>query len=320
VLNLNQELPDVLAETDASGTVTNYYTYGNGLISKINAASGQEQWYHFDPTGNTLALTDSSQNVTDTYAYTPYGEVTSQGTSWNPFKYSGKHGVMDDGNGTNYMRARYYMPFAGRFMSLDAVWGAMNQPQSLNRYAYVQGDPLGRIDPSGMDSTKDKTKNLKDVLNDYITIASNFNLFQEIKYKTEWVSKKIITKNVTVYKNNKKNIPKKYKSQPKKIVQAKSKTVYKQNKKVTSTGTSKFGKFISLIPSILDGIDEYSETKNFEKSFGKLINSAVSGIADPLGYFEELTGSSLVDILSGNSDVDKEELIKQLNQISRTEV
>ncbi|QOX79863.1 RHS repeat protein [Trichlorobacter lovleyi] len=149
VLDLNQSLPDVLAETNSAGTVTAYYTYGNGLISKIDAA-GQEQWYHFDPTGNTLALTDSSQNVTDSYAYTPYGEITVQGSSWNPFKYSGKHGVMDDGNGLNYMRARYYKPEIARFMSLDAVWGDMDEPQSLNRFAYVQGDPMGKVDPSGM--------------------------------------------------------------------------------------------------------------------------------------------------------------------------
>jgi len=88
-------------------------------------------------------------NVTDSYAYAPYGEATVQGTTWNPFRYSGRHGVMDDGNGLNYMRARYYKPEIARFMSLDAVLGGMEKPQSLNQYTYVQGDPVGAVDPSG---------------------------------------------------------------------------------------------------------------------------------------------------------------------------
>ncbi|MCP4993826.1 MAG: RHS repeat protein, partial [Gammaproteobacteria bacterium] len=51
-------LPNVVAETDAQGNVTNYYLYGDGLVSQISAAS-DSHYYHFDPTGHTLALTDA---------------------------------------------------------------------------------------------------------------------------------------------------------------------------------------------------------------------------------------------------------------------
>lgn len=149
VLDLKAALPNVLAETNASGAVSAYYTYGMGLLSRIDATTGEESFYHFDPTGNTLALTDAGQNIVNRYAYTPYGEVTAATSTDNPFSYSGRHGVMDDGNGLNYMRARYYQPEIKRFLSLDALYGDINEPQSLNRYAYVQGNPIGKVDPSG---------------------------------------------------------------------------------------------------------------------------------------------------------------------------
>ncbi|MBK1647726.1 RHS repeat-associated core domain-containing protein [Rhabdochromatium marinum] len=141
-------LPNVIAETTAQGAISRYYVYGEGLVSQIDA-SGNSHYYHFDPTGHTLALTDASGTVTDEYAYSPYGHTTSQGSTPNPFRFVGKYGVMDDGNGLHYMRARYYKEDIMRFVSLDALHGDMLTPQALNRYAYVLGDPVMGVDPSG---------------------------------------------------------------------------------------------------------------------------------------------------------------------------
>jgi len=141
-------LPNVIAETDNLGVVSNYYIYGDGLVSQISAAN-DAHYYHYDQTGHTLALSDASGNVTDSYAYTPYGYTTTQGATHNPFKFVGKHGVMDDGDGLHYMRARYYKEGIKRFVSLDALHGDMMSPQALNRYAYVLGNPIMGIDPSG---------------------------------------------------------------------------------------------------------------------------------------------------------------------------
>lgn len=142
-------LPNVVAETDAQGVITNYYLYGEGLVSQISAAN-DSHYYHFDPTGHTLALSDSSGNVTDSYAYAPYGFTTKQGSTLNPFLFVGKHGVMDDGNGLHYMRARYYKEDIKRFVSLDALHGDITSPQALNRYAYALDNPVTYTDPSGL--------------------------------------------------------------------------------------------------------------------------------------------------------------------------
>jgi RHS repeat-associated protein len=142
------DLYRLLAETDGSNAVQRYYVYGAGLVSQISGTS--HHYYHFDPSGNTLALTNDSGVVTDTYAYEPFGNTTTQGTTSNPFRFVGQHGVMDDGNGLHHMRARYYKPDLRRFVSLDALHGEVTDPMSLNRYQYVSGNPMIGVDPSGM--------------------------------------------------------------------------------------------------------------------------------------------------------------------------
>ena len=135
-----------LAETDASGDITAYYVYGLGLISKI-IPSNQSYFYHFDGLGSTIAITDSSGNAVNKYAYDEHGNVLNQDEAIsNPFKYVGHFGVMDEGNGLLYMRARYYDPEVGRFISKDPIGFA----GGLNLYAYVQNNPVNRIDPLGL--------------------------------------------------------------------------------------------------------------------------------------------------------------------------
>lgn len=141
------DLYSLLAETDGSNNPLRYYVYGDGLVSQITGSS--HRYYHFDQTGNTLALTNDSGAVTDKYAYEPFGIATAQGSSYNPFRFVGKYGVMDDGNGLNQMRARYYRPDLARFVSLDSLYGGVADPMSLNRYAYVSGNPMVGVDPSG---------------------------------------------------------------------------------------------------------------------------------------------------------------------------
>ena len=136
-----------LAETDASGNITAYYVYGMGLISKITPAN-ESYFYHFDGLGSTVAITDSSGNVVNKYAYDEHGKVLNQEEAIpNPFKYVGRYGVMDEGNGLLYMRARYYDPEIGRFISKDPIGFAGGD---LNLYAYVGNNPVNFVDPSGL--------------------------------------------------------------------------------------------------------------------------------------------------------------------------
>lgn len=149
VVDPNAALSQTLMETDQNGTPIAWYVYGLGLVRRQNAA-GDYHTYYYDLRGSTIALAGSSGAITDSYQYGTYGQlVASSGTTPNPFRYNGRDGVYTDSNGLYHMRARYYQPDAKRFVSLDPLLGSLDDVKTLNRYAYVGGDPVRFADPSG---------------------------------------------------------------------------------------------------------------------------------------------------------------------------
>jgi RHS repeat-associated protein len=147
VTNPNSVLSQVLVKTD-SKNVSTYYIYGLGLIAQ-DGTDGYKT-YHYDKNGSTTAILDSKGNVTDRIQYEPYGKITYRnGNTNSPFLFVGRYGVMTDSNGLYYMRARYYNPEIRRFINQDVVEGNIDDGQSLNQFAYAQGNPKGSIDPSG---------------------------------------------------------------------------------------------------------------------------------------------------------------------------
>lgn len=149
VIDQLAELPNVIAENTSTNEPQVRYVYGDGLISRIQA-NNEVQYYHFDQTGHTVALTEGNGAVTDQYAYTPYGKTTASGGAENPFRYVGRYGVMDDGDELYYMRARYYRGDLSRFLTLDILEGAHSSSQSVNRLIYSKSNPVSVIDPSGL--------------------------------------------------------------------------------------------------------------------------------------------------------------------------
>jgi RHS repeat-associated protein len=143
---------NLLVEEDANGNILKYFIYGKGLLAWVDAASSNLYCYHFDGNANTVAVTDANQNVVNSYGYDPYGTVTSQleqttpVNTAQPFKFVGQFGVMAEPNGLYYMRARYYDPSVGRFISEDPLGLGGGD---TNLYVYVQNNPIMNIDPNG---------------------------------------------------------------------------------------------------------------------------------------------------------------------------
>nr|WP_243896304.1 RHS repeat-associated core domain-containing protein [Paenibacillus sp. F411] len=103
--------------------------------------------------GSTTRLTDEEDDVTDRYTYGAFGElVKHEGTTRQPFAYNGRDGVQTDINGLYYMRARYYNPEIKRFMNRDVLRGEVSLGLSMNRFAYVNGNPVTFVDPLGLDA------------------------------------------------------------------------------------------------------------------------------------------------------------------------
>lgn len=149
VLDYGRGMSHVLCETDSSGNITAYYIHGPEIVGRIEAG-GNEKYYHTDPIGSVVALTDSSEMVTDRYAYTPFGSPAGrEGTTDNPFTYVGGYGIMTEADGLYFMRARFYEPLTARFFAKDPVQGTLMNPMSLYRYFYAQGNPVVYVDPDG---------------------------------------------------------------------------------------------------------------------------------------------------------------------------
>ncbi|MEX0713918.1 MAG: RHS repeat-associated core domain-containing protein [Pirellulales bacterium] len=136
----------IVAETDASDVIQVVYSsspdvYGD-LVSQQR--SGATNYFHFDPLGSTDRLADGSQTVTDSYLYSAFGAtLASSGTTINPFRYVGRLGYYaDDPLPIVFLRARYYSPSIGAFLSADPLG-------SPNLYVYAQNNPLTLVDPSG---------------------------------------------------------------------------------------------------------------------------------------------------------------------------
>ena len=155
---------NLLAEADENNTIVRYYIYGKGLVAMVTA-SGELYCYHFDANANTIALTDSGQQIVNAYAYTPFGLIgNEQEAIEQPFKFVGQFGVMTEPNGLYYMRARYYDPQVGRFISEDPIGF---EGGDVNLYVYASNNSIMFVDPWGL-------------------CAQNFSLGERIGQQVQW--------------------------------------------------------------------------------------------------------------------------------------
>ena len=145
-------LPQVMDELTGS-TVTRTYTYGLQRISdgQIVNNTWTPSFYDYDGAGSVRQLTNAAGAVTDTYEYDAFGNsFTKQGTTPNNYLYRGEQ--FDSDLSLYYLRARYYNPNTGRFLSRDPLDGQAKDPASLHKYLYAGGDPVNSIDPLGRES------------------------------------------------------------------------------------------------------------------------------------------------------------------------
>jgi RHS repeat-associated protein len=139
----------VLMELDSSNTVTARHVYG-GHEQLAEELSGTNQYLlPGGSTGNITHALSSSAAVINEYSYDAFGNRTLVSGS-----HSTRHGYTgeeyDADTGLLYLRARYYDPQLGRFISVDPFLGRLAEPASQNRYVYVMNNPLLYTDPSGL--------------------------------------------------------------------------------------------------------------------------------------------------------------------------
>jgi RHS repeat-associated protein len=156
--------PQVVEEL-VGGAVTRQYTYGLQRISEGQSISGSwtTSFYGYDGFGTVRQLTNSAGTITDTYDFDSFGnKINSTGTTPNNYLYRGEQ--WDSDLGLYYLRARYYNPLTGRFMSGDPEDGHPWDPKSLHKYLYAGADPVNATDPTGKDELVDYLRTVRKVL------------------------------------------------------------------------------------------------------------------------------------------------------------
>jgi RHS repeat-associated protein len=136
------------------------YVYGQGrLLGEIDAA-GRKRHLHLDHLGTIAQVTNAPPPnadgaVIEQRRYLPFGyEIAPSSPPASGLRFAG-HERDDDGSADqtadfDYMHARFYRAYEGRFLSLDPGRTARPQlPQTWNRYAYVLNNPLKLVDPDG---------------------------------------------------------------------------------------------------------------------------------------------------------------------------
>jgi len=129
------------------------YVWGGGLAPlamwrKLPDGSVKLFFHLSDGQESVRQLTDTSGAVVDSYFFDAWGNALDGSSNHiaNPFRYTGQQ---LDADGKYYLRARFYNPGTGRFLSHDPLMGSDVDPVSLHRYLYAGADSVDQRDPSG---------------------------------------------------------------------------------------------------------------------------------------------------------------------------
>jgi RHS repeat-associated protein len=126
------------------------YVYADGVLIAAYDPDGLH-FYLNDPLGSRRVQTDYAGVIEQQCTSLPFGDRDSCSDG---HLFTGKERDAESGN--DYFEARYYSSSMGRFMSPDwsvkvepVPYSKLDDPQTLNLYAYVTNNPLTRRDLDG---------------------------------------------------------------------------------------------------------------------------------------------------------------------------
>lgn len=152
---------DILIEFGSNNELNAIYLHGPNIDEPIamirdvdgNGEFSNEEIFYYvkDHLGSIHALVDKDGKPVQRYSYTSYGETKvellqkNKKFIYNPYAFTSRE--WEEESGDYYLRARYYDPSSGRFLSEDPLYFKSGNP---NFYSYVMGNPVSLTDPTGL--------------------------------------------------------------------------------------------------------------------------------------------------------------------------
>ena len=111
----------LLENVNSAGSVVARYAQGLSIDEPFAMLrSGATSYYEQHGLGSVTSLSSGAGALAQTYTFDSFGEQTgSAGSLTNPFQYTGRE--LDSESSLSYMRARYFDPSTGRFISEDPL-------------------------------------------------------------------------------------------------------------------------------------------------------------------------------------------------------
>ncbi len=150
---------DVVAEAAPAGAtgsvgqsgldVVRVYLPGEGLDERLAFRDNGETYFVVpDLNGSTLAVLDKDGNLVNRYLHEPFGRpIVAEEKVRYPFRFHGR--FTDPATGLVLFRLRWYDPTSGAFVQRDPDPGMLYRPETHNRYAFLENDPVNQVDPMG---------------------------------------------------------------------------------------------------------------------------------------------------------------------------
>jgi RHS repeat-associated protein len=168
-LDLNTGLTQVLAGDGQT------YLYG---LERLSQSSAQDTQYFLpDALGSVRQLVDQHGMITRVESYQPYGEEeVAYDNAETSYGFTGEW--TSSYIKLQYLRSRWYSTEQGRFISRDNWQGNYNRPVSLNRWVYVEANPVNYVDPSGQCRAGDDecVSVAKQIVTEFPNIKINFGV------------------------------------------------------------------------------------------------------------------------------------------------
>jgi len=163
-LDLAGSLSQVLYDGEFS------YYYGLGRISQQQGINSE--YFLADALGSVRQIANSNGTLVYRQNFDPFGNlIGSEGDGVSSYGYAGE---WTDGTGLQHLRARYYAPANGTFLTRDPFKGVLSQPASLTPYTYALNNPVMYTDPNG--EFVDALFDIASISYDVYTIMNKVNL------------------------------------------------------------------------------------------------------------------------------------------------